>query len=103
MTPPPAAVTVTFVVPVAAVLLAVNVRVEFPLPGAAIELGLKLAVTPEGKPETDRATAALKPLLIEVETVLLPELPCATERAAGEAPRLKSAAWPGLKTILRMG
>ena len=75
VTPPPVAVTVTFAVPVAAVLLAVNVRVEFPLPGAAIELGLKLAVTPEGRPETDRETAALKPLLTEVETVLLPDPP----------------------------
>jgi len=33
-------------VPVVAVLLAENVSVELPLPGAAIEAGLKLAVTP---------------------------------------------------------
>src|SRR5215472_12931298 len=101
--PPPVAVTVTFVVPVAAVLPAVNVSVEFPLPAAAIELGLKLALTPAGKPETDNETAALKPLLTAVETVLLPEPPCVMERAEGEALKLKSAAWPGLKTILRIG
>src|SRR5262249_25170009 len=101
--PPPVAVTVTFVVPVAAVLPAVKVRVEFPPPGAAIELGLKLEVTPAGRPETESETAELKPLLIAVETVLLPEPPCVMERAEGEALRLKSAAWPGLKTILRIG
>ena len=75
VTPPPLAVTVTFTVPMVAVLLAVNVSVELPLPGAAIELGLKLAVTPEGKPEADSDTAELKPPLTVVEIVLLPELP----------------------------
>ena len=69
------AVTVTFDVPVVAVLLAVNVRVELPLPGAAIELGLKLAVTPEGRPEADNATAELKPPLTAVEILVLPVLP----------------------------
>src|SRR5215831_11370605 len=39
--PPPVAVTVTLVVPVAAVLLAENVSVELPFPGAAMEAGLK--------------------------------------------------------------
>ena len=48
VTPPPAAVTVTVAVPVVAVLLAERVSVELPLPGAAIEVGLKLAVTPDG-------------------------------------------------------
>ena len=75
MTPPPVAVTVTFAVPVAAVLLAVKVKVELPPPGAAIDAGLNAAVTPAGSPETDNETAELKPLLTEVETVLLPEPP----------------------------
>ena len=44
VTPPPVAVTVTVAVPVVAVLLAEKVKVELPLPGAAMELGLKLAV-----------------------------------------------------------
>ena len=65
----------TFTVPAAAVLLAVNVRVELPLPGAAIEAGLKLAVTPEGNPDTDNETAELKPPVTVVEIVELPELP----------------------------
>ena len=69
------AVTVTFAVPVVAVLLAVRVRVELPLPGAAIDAGLKLAVTPAGNPEADNETAELKPPLTVVETVELPEEP----------------------------
>ena len=75
VTPAPVAVTVTLVVPAVALLLAVNVRVELPLPGAAMELGLKLAVTPEGSPETERATEELKPPLTAVEIVLVAELP----------------------------
>ena len=52
-----------------------NVRVELPLPGAAIELGVKLAVTPVGKPDTERETAELKPPLTDVEAVVLLEPP----------------------------
>lgn len=73
--PPPVAFTVTFVVPVVAVLLAVNVIVELPLPGAAIDAGLKLAVTPEGRPEADNEIAELNPPLTVVEIVLLPDEP----------------------------
>jgi hypothetical protein len=73
--PPPVAFTVTFVVPVVAVLLAVNVIVELPLPGAAIDAGLKLAVTPEGRPEVDNEIAELNPPLTVVEMVLLPDVP----------------------------
>lgn len=75
VTPPPLAVTVTFVVPVVAVLLAEKVSVELPLPGAAMEVGLKLAVNPEDKPEADNDTAELNPPLTAMDTVLLPELP----------------------------
>ena len=82
---PPVALTVTFDVPVVAVLLAVSVRVELPLPGAAIEAGLKLAVTPAGNPEADNATAELNPPLTVVEIVELPDVPCVTETVAGEA------------------
>src|SRR5216684_2626230 len=75
VTPPPVAVTVMLEVPVTAVLLTVNVRVELPLPGAAIEAGLNAAVTPEGRPDAERATAELKPPLTVVVIVVLPELP----------------------------
>ena len=77
-------------VPVVAVLLAAKVTVELPLPGAAIELGLKVAVTPAGNPEADNETAELKPPLTVVVSVELPELPCVTERLAGEALMAKS-------------
>lgn len=72
---PPVAVIVILAVPVVAVLLAVKVTVELPLPGAAMEVGLKAAVTPVGNPEADSETAELKPPLTVVETVELPELP----------------------------
>ncbi len=75
MIPPPLAVTVTVLVPVVAVLLAEKVSVELPLPGAAMLPGLKLAVTPEGKPEADNEIAELNPPLTEVEIVLVPEPP----------------------------
>lgn len=87
--PPPVAVTVTLVVPVVAVLLTEKVRVELPFPGAAMLPGLKLAVTPEGRPEADNEIAELKPPLTEVEIVLVPEPPWATDRLVGEALRLK--------------
>jgi hypothetical protein len=62
-------------VPAAATLLAAIVIVELPLPGAAIVAGLKLAVTPEGRPETDSDTEALNPPVMVVDIVLLAELP----------------------------
>jgi hypothetical protein len=79
--------------PVAAVLLAAIVKVELPLPGAAMEVGFSVAVTPEGAPVTVNATAALNPPIAALEIVVLPELLCATERLVGEALRTKSAAW----------
>jgi hypothetical protein len=75
VTPPPVPVTVTLNVPAVATLLADIVIIELPLPGAAIVVELKLAVTPEGNPETDSDTAALNPPAIVVEIVLLAELP----------------------------
>lgn len=89
MIPPPLAVTVTLLVPVVAVLLAAKVSVELPLPGAAKLPGLKLAVTPEGRPEADNEIAELKPPLTDVEIVLVPEPPCATDTLVGEALTVK--------------
>ena len=38
-----------------------KVIVDMPDPGAAIEAGLKLAVTPVGRPTADKAIRELKP------------------------------------------
>jgi metal-sulfur cluster biosynthetic enzyme len=92
VTPPPVAVTVTFAVPAVAVVLAVNVSAELPLPGAAMDVGLKLAVSPEDNPEAESDTAELNPPFTAMETVVLPELPCATDKLGGETLRVKSGA-----------
>ncbi len=92
VTPPPLAVTVTLDVPLMAVLPTVNVNVELPLPGVAMDAGLKLVVTPVGSPDAERDTAELKPPLTAVEIVVLPELPWMTERLAGDALRVKLGA-----------
>lgn len=87
-------------VPVVAVLLAEKVKVELPLPGAPIDVGLKLAVTPAGRPEAESEIAELKPPVTLVEIDVLPELPCVTDKLVGEALRLKSGvALPGLKMM----
>ena len=54
---PDAPVTVTIAVPVAAVLLAVNVNLLV----LAVLLGLNDAVTPLGRPDADKPTLPLKP------------------------------------------
>lgn len=58
---------------------------EVPDPGAAMDVGLKLTVTPVGCPLAVNATAALKPFDTVVVIVELPLPPCATETEAGEA------------------
>jgi len=54
---PDVPVIVTLVVPRGAELVAVKVRTAFPVAG----FGEKLAVTPLGRPETDRLTSPTKP------------------------------------------
>jgi hypothetical protein len=88
-TPPPLALIVIVDVPAAAVLLAVNVNVELPEPGAAMDVGLNAAVTPEGRPLAESDTAELKPPETVVEIVLVPLLPAATERLVGDALNVK--------------
>lgn len=83
--PPPLALIVIVDVPAVAVLLALNVNVELPEPGAAMDVGLNAAVTPEGSPLAESDTAELKPPETLVEIVLEPLLPAATERLVGDA------------------
>lgn len=90
-TVPPVAVIVMLAVPVVAVLAAEKVRVELPPPGAAMEAGLKLAVTPAGNPVAESETAELKPPLTVVEIADVPEEPWVTLSVAGVAITLKSA------------
>ena len=78
-------VTVTLAVPVAAVLEAAKVTVLVPV----VDAGLKLAVTPVGKPLATRATVPVKPFSGLTVMVLLADAPWATERLAGLADREK--------------
>jgi hypothetical protein len=64
--------------------------VDEPEPGAAIEVGLKLAVTPVGAPEAESETAELNPPETVVLIVDVPELPCSTEMLPGELDIAKS-------------
>jgi hypothetical protein len=77
-------------VPAAVVEATARVNVDVPEPGAAMDVGLKLAVTPVGAPDAVRAIAALKPPDTAVVTVETPLLPCTTETAVGEAASVKA-------------
>ena len=79
-------VTVTVADPVVAVVEAVKVRVLVPV----VDAGLKLAVTPAGKPLAARATVPLKPFSGLTVMVLLPDAPWVTERLVGLADSEKS-------------
>lgn len=82
---PEAPVTVTLTVPVVAVLLAVSVKVLV----FVVLAGLKEAVAPLGRPETDKLTLPLKPLSGFSVMVLEPLDPCAMVRLVGEAESVK--------------
>lgn len=71
--------------PAAVVDATTIVRVEVPEPGAAIDVGLKLTVTPAGWPLAVNATAESNPPETEVVIVEVPLPPCTTETEAGEA------------------
>ena len=102
--PPPLALIVTVEVPIVAVLLALKVSVELPEPGAAIDVGLKLAVTPAGSPLAESDTAELKPPETVVETVVVFVPPCATETVVGDALTAKfGVGLPGLKITSNTG
>jgi hypothetical protein len=65
------------------------VIVELPAP-PAIDVGLKLTVTPLGAPVADNEIAELNPPMLVVVIVDVPELPVATLTAVGEADTVKS-------------
>lgn len=85
---PEVPVTATLAEPIAAVLEAVKVRV---LLEVAV-LGLKTAVTPDGKPDAVRLTLPLKPFCGVMVIVVPPPLPWTTVTVLGEAERTKFCA-----------
>lgn len=81
MSDPEVPVIVTVEVPTVAVVLAVKVTTLVDVVG----LVPKLAVTPAGKPEADRVTEPVKPLVGVSVMVLVPLVPCLTLKLAGDA------------------
>ena len=88
--PPPVPVTVMVYVPVAVVDATARVNVDVPEPGAAMDVGLRVAVTPVGWPDAVKATAESNPPETAVVIVELPLAPCATETDVGEAESVKA-------------
>jgi len=76
-------------VPVAVAEPTAMVMLELPEPGAAMDVGLKLTVTPVGWPDAVKAMAELKPP--ETAVVIVDDLnePSTTETEAGEAEMVK--------------
>ena len=72
------------------------VMAEVPEPGAAIDAGVKLTVTPVGCPVADKATAELNPPEIATVTVDEPLLPCSTDTEPGDAEMVKSGVVAGV-------
>jgi len=68
-----------------------SVSFDVPEPGAAIEVVLKLAVTPEGMPDAERETAESKPPAMAEVMVVEPELFWSTVSELGEGLRVKLA------------
>jgi len=77
--------------PVPAREVVVTFIVDVPEPGAGMDVGLKLTVTPEGWPVADKAIAELKPFSAAVVIVEVPELPLTTVIALGDALMVKLA------------
>jgi len=78
VTPPPEAVTIRVKEPAAVPEAAASVSVLLPLPGAAILLGARVAVTPLGRPLTDSATADWNPLSAAVDSLIAVAAPATT-------------------------
>jgi hypothetical protein len=86
---PPVPVTVIVYVPVAVVEATAMVMVELPEPGAAMDVGLKLTVTPAGWPLAFKEMAELKPPEMAVVIVDVPLPPWTTETEPGAAEMVK--------------
>jgi len=98
VTPPPVPVIVMGYVPVFAERETVRLKCAVPEPGAAIDAGLKLVVTPEGTPDAESAIAELKLPLSAVVTVAYPLWPWSRYPEAGETEMVKLPA-TGAETV----
>ena len=78
-------VTVTVAGPVVATLLAISVNVLEP----GVGFGLNKAVTPLGKPETDKVTLLLKPFCGATAIAVMPLPPCGIPKLLGDAESVK--------------
>lgn len=76
-------------VPVVARELAVNFTVDVPEPGAPMDDGVKLTVTPDASPVAVKAIAELKPPVAAVVMVDVPLLPRTIVTDVGEAEMVK--------------
>lgn len=100
--PPPVAVMEIVWFPVDALLLALTVKVAPPLPGAIMELGVNVTVSPLPCPEADRIIAELKLPATFVITVKVPDFFRATDKDVGEAESVKvDAAVAGARALIR--
>ena len=88
--PPPVPVTVMVDVPAATVEGTVMVTADVPEPGAAMDVGLKATVTPDGWPVALSAMAESNPPETFVVMVDEPLLPATTETEVGEAEMVKA-------------
>ena len=89
VSPPPVPVTVTLVIPVAALLDAVRVSV---LLVPVVDAGLNVAVTPLGNPPALKATLEEKPPFRVIVIALVPLAPRLTVNVVGFADSVKFAA-----------
>ena len=87
---PPMPVIVTAYTPATVAVPTRNVTVDEPLPGEAIDIGLKFAVAPAGKPDALIATEELKPFEVVVLIVEAPEPPWTIDSDDGDVEMEKS-------------
>jgi hypothetical protein len=86
-------------VPVLAGLATVIFIFDVPEPGAPMDVGLKLTVTPDDSPDADKEIAESKLPETVVVIVEVPELPQATVSEAGDVLMLKSPLLAELVTV----
>lgn len=90
VSPPPVPLTVTGYVPDGVDAPVEIVKTEEPVPGAAIDIGLKLAVAAAGRPIAESEMDESNPPDTDDVTVDVPELPTVSVRSDGSVETAKS-------------